>query len=46
VTRYVLTSDAEQDLDIIKAYLLKEGGVRLVRHVFERIHHALEISRR
>ncbi len=41
MTRYVLTSDAEQDLDIIKVYLLKQGGVRLVRHVFGRIHQAL-----
>jgi plasmid stabilization system protein ParE len=42
VTRYVLTADAEQDLDVIKAYLLGQGGTSLVRHVFNRLQQAME----
>jgi toxin ParE1/3/4 len=42
VTRYVLTADAEQDLDAIKAYLLGQGGTNLARHVFSRLQKAMD----
>ncbi len=38
---YLLTEDAEQDLDIIKVYLLGEDGSPLVQHVMDKIEAAL-----
>lgn len=36
--RYLLTLDAEQDLDTVKTYLLKRGGVPAARHVLTQIN--------
>jgi len=41
VKSYLLTEDAEQDLDIVKAYLLGQGGPPLVQHVMDKIEAAL-----
>jgi plasmid stabilization system protein ParE len=41
VRRYLLTSDAEHDLDEIKAYLVRQGGARLARYVLREIREAL-----
>jgi len=30
---FILSPEAERDLDVIKGYLLDEAGVRIVRHV-------------
>ncbi len=34
---YLLTPEAEQDIDAIKVYLLGEGGPPLVRHVLGKV---------
>lgn len=39
--RYLLTSDAEHDLDEIKAYLVRQGGARLARYVLREIREAM-----
>jgi toxin ParE1/3/4 len=42
VRRYLLTPEAEQDLDVIKVYLLREGGSHLARHVLNRLRQAMD----
>ena len=37
MSRYLLSAEAESDLDEIRAYLMQQGGTRLVRYVFDRI---------
>ena len=41
--RYPLTSNAEHDIDLIKDYLLAQGGYRLVRHVLTRIQEGMHL---
>jgi plasmid stabilization system protein ParE len=41
VRRYLLTSDAEHDLETITAYLLRQGGKPLAHHVLREIREAL-----
>lgn len=41
--RYLLTSDAQQDLAEIKAYLVQQGGKRLARYVLREIREALRL---
>ena len=40
--RYLLTSDAEFDLDEIKAYLVRQGGKRLAQYVLREIRDAFQ----
>jgi plasmid stabilization system protein ParE len=42
VARYLLTSEAEQDIDLIKTYLLEQGGSRLAQHVLSRVRRAMQ----
>ena len=37
MNRYVLTAEAQQDLQLIRDYLLKEAGVRVTRYVLNSI---------
>jgi plasmid stabilization system protein ParE len=37
MARFVLSEDAEVDLQEIKIYLLREGGTPLVRHIFAKL---------
>ncbi len=37
MSRYVLTAEAQQDLQLIRDYLLKEAGVRVTRYVLNSI---------
>lgn len=37
MSRYVLTAEAQQDLQQIRDYLLKEAGFRVARHVLSSI---------
>lgn len=39
--RYIFAPEAEQDLDDITAYLTKEGGTRVARHVLRQIKDAV-----
>ncbi len=39
--RYLLTPETEQDLNDIKAYLSREGGNRVARHVLREMRQAL-----
>ena len=41
MSRYLLSAEAESDLDEIRAYLMQHGGTRLVRYVFGDIRKAL-----
>jgi len=41
VRRYLITSNAEQDLDEIKAYLVRQGGKRVAQRVLREIREAL-----
>jgi plasmid stabilization system protein ParE len=41
VTRYLLTSDAANDIDLIKTYLISQGGHRLAQHVLVRVRRAM-----
>lgn len=41
MSRYLLSAEAESDLDEIRAYLMQQGGTRLVRYVFGDIRKAL-----
>jgi toxin ParE1/3/4 len=34
---FILSPEAERDLDAIKAYVLKEAGVRIARHVMREL---------
>ena len=43
MSRYLLTVDAEQDIDVIKDYLLLQGGTGLARHVLGRIQSGMEL---
>jgi toxin ParE1/3/4 len=43
VSRYLVTPEAENDLDIIKAWLVGKGGPRLSRHVLGRIRHGMNV---
>jgi len=43
VKSYQLTTDAEQDIDIIKIHLLGQGGPPLVRHVLGKIQASFEL---
>ena len=38
--RYLLTSEAERDLDVIKQYLVRQGGPRVARYVLGEIREA------
>ncbi len=38
---YLLTADAENDIDNIKCHLLEQGGPRLARRVMNKIEDAL-----
>ena len=40
--RYILSPEAEHDLDVIKAYPIGQGGVRVARHVFTEIREAMQ----
>lgn len=46
MTRYILSPEAQQDLNDIKAYLLDKTGVSVVRHVMGRIVAALGLLSR
>ena len=39
--RYITSPEAEQDLDQIKDYLVKQGGIHVARHVFTEIKQAM-----
>jgi len=41
VKSYLLTADAENDIDNIKYHLLEQGGPRLARRVMDKIEDAL-----
>jgi plasmid stabilization system protein ParE len=41
VPRYLLTPEAERDLDDIKRYLVRQGGARVARYVLREIREAL-----
>lgn len=41
--RYLLTTDAQEDLAEIKAYLVQKGGKRLARYVLGQIREALRL---
>jgi plasmid stabilization system protein ParE len=43
VKSFQLTTDAEQDIDIIKIHLLGQGGPPLVQHVLDKIQASLEL---
>jgi toxin ParE1/3/4 len=43
VTRYVLSSEAQQDLHQLRAYYLKEAGARVAFHVLTAITRAFEL---
>jgi len=45
VRRYLLTSDAEHDLDMIKAYLVRQGGKPLAQHVLREMREVIEAAR-
>ena len=40
MARYLLTQDAERDLDEIKAYLVRRGGKRLAQYVLRKLRDA------
>lgn len=40
---YQLTTDAEQDIDMIKIHLLGKGGPPLVRHVMRKLQASFEL---
>jgi toxin ParE1/3/4 len=41
--RFVLSTDAAEDLTEIKTYLLEQGGTSLARHIFEKLRSAIEM---
>jgi plasmid stabilization system protein ParE len=43
VSRYLVTPEAKNDLDIIKTWLVGEGGPRLARHVLRRTQHGMNV---
>ena len=43
MSRYLLTSEAEQDLDLIKAWCLEQGGPPLARHVLDRLRRGMAL---
>ena len=43
MSRYLLTVDAERDIDLIKDYLLLQGGTGLARHVLGHIQRGMEL---
>ena len=43
MTDYVLTPEAEQDLDAIRAWLMAQDGPRLVRHMFGRLQKGMAL---
>lgn len=43
MTDYVLTPEAEQDIDAIRTWLMQQDGPRLVRHVFERLQRGMAL---
>jgi plasmid stabilization system protein ParE len=46
VTRYLVTPAAERDIDVIRDYLLDQGGTRLVRHVLGHLRRGMDFPGR
>ncbi|HZS89863.1 MAG TPA: type II toxin-antitoxin system RelE/ParE family toxin [Chloroflexota bacterium] len=40
--RYIISPEAEQDLDDIKEYLVRAGGIRVARRVLKEIKNAMQ----
>ena len=42
MAQHLLTAEAERDIDLIKTYLIGQGGHRLGQHVLRRVRRAMD----